>query len=76
GLDSETQTGGAVAALDLLESVVAGPVRVAGRCSGGHVAFRAGVADERLTAVVSLNPFFYSLAPDMPVRREHVVSVP
>jgi dienelactone hydrolase len=75
-LYSDTQTGDAVAALDLLESVVAGPVMVAGRCSGGYVAFRAGVADERLKAVVSINPFVYYWDPDMPVRREHVVSVP
>jgi alpha-beta hydrolase superfamily lysophospholipase len=75
-LYSDTQTGDAVAALDLLEGVVAGPVMVAGRCSGGYVAFRAGVADERLKAVVSINPFVYYWDPDMPVRREHVVSVP
>ena len=75
-LYSATQTDDAVAALDLLESVVAGPVMVAGRCSGGYVAFRAGVADERLKAVVSINPFVYYWDPEMPVRREHVVSVP
>jgi len=75
-LYSATQTEDAVAALDLLEGVVAGPVMVAGRCSGGYVAFRAGVADERLKAVVSINPFVYYWDPEIPVRREHVVSVP
>ncbi|ANK87692.1 MULTISPECIES: oligosaccharide flippase family protein [unclassified Rhizobium] len=75
-LYSMTQTDDAIAALDLLESVVAGPVMVAGRCSGGYVAFRAGVADERLKAVVSINPFVYYWDPKVPVRREHVVSVP
>ena len=75
-LYSKTQTDDAIAALDLLESVVAGPVMVAGRCSGGYVAFRAGVADERLKAVVSINPFVYYWDPEVPVRREHVVSVP
>lgn len=75
-LYSATQTEDAVAALDLLENVVAGPVMVAGRCSGGYVAFRVGVADERLKAVVSINPFVYYWDPEIPVRREHVVSVP
>ncbi|MBX5227161.1 alpha/beta fold hydrolase [Rhizobium sp. NLR9b] len=75
-LYSMTQTDDAIAALDLLESIVAGPVMVAGRCSGGYVAFRAGVADERLKAVVSINPFVYYWDPKVPVRREHVVSVP
>ncbi|MBB4191124.1 O-antigen/teichoic acid export membrane protein/pimeloyl-ACP methyl ester carboxylesterase [Rhizobium aethiopicum] len=75
-LYSMTQTDDAIAALDLLESVVAGPIMVAGRCSGGYVAFRAGVADERLKAVVSINPFVYYWDPKVPVRREHVVSVP
>lgn len=75
-LYSDTQTADAVASLDLLESIVTGPVMVAGRCSGGYLAFRAGVADERLKAIVSINPFVYYWDPKIPVRKEHVVSVP
>ncbi len=75
-LYSATQTEDALASLDLLESFVAGPIMVAGRCSGGYVALRAGIEDERLKAIVSINPFVYYWDPEMPVRREHVVSVP
>ncbi|MBB3563670.1 O-antigen/teichoic acid export membrane protein [Rhizobium sp. BK512] len=75
-LYSATQTDDALASIDLLESFVAGPIMVAGRCSGGYVAFRAGIEDERLKAIVSINPFVYYWDPEMPVRREHVVSVP
>ena len=75
-LYSATQTDDAIAALDLLERFVPGPVMVAGRCSGGYVAFRAGIADERLKAVVSINPFVYYWDPKTPVMKEHVVSVP
>ncbi|PKA39083.1 hypothetical protein CWR43_33430 [Rhizobium sullae] len=75
-LYSASQTDDAIAALDLLETFTSGPVMVAGRCSGGYLAFRAGVADERLKAVISINPFVYYWDPKMPVRKEHVVSVP
>jgi O-antigen/teichoic acid export membrane protein/pimeloyl-ACP methyl ester carboxylesterase len=75
-LYSQTQIDDAVSALDLLEIHVPGPVMVAGRCSGGYVAFRAGIADERLKAVVSINPFVYYWDPAVQVAKEHVVSVP
>jgi hypothetical protein len=75
-LYSDTQLSDVTAALGLLESFVPGQIMVAGRCSGGYVAFRAGIEDERLKAVVSINPFVYYWDPKTPVMNEHVVSVP
>lgn len=75
-LYSDTQLSDVTAALDLLETFAPGRIMVAGRCSGGYVAFRAGIGDERLKAVVSINPFVYYWDPKTPVMNEHVVSVP
>jgi pimeloyl-ACP methyl ester carboxylesterase len=58
-LYSETQNEDAVAALDVLEHYQPGPMMVAGRCSGGYVAFRSGLRDGRLSAVLAVNPFVF-----------------
>ncbi|KRB62838.1 hypothetical protein ASE04_01285 [Rhizobium sp. Root708] len=75
-LYSATQNEDARAAVDLLETVVPGPLMVAGRCSGGYLAIRAAVADDRLKAAVSINPFVFYWDPDLAVEKRHVVSVP
>ncbi|KQV73104.1 oligosaccharide flippase family protein [Rhizobium sp. Root1220] len=75
-LYSATQSADARAALDLLERHAPGPLMVAGRCSGGYVAIRAVVDDERLKAAVSINPFVYYWDPNQAVEKKHVVSVP
>jgi O-antigen/teichoic acid export membrane protein/alpha/beta superfamily hydrolase len=58
-LYNEAQNLDAIAALDALESFQPGSLMVAGRCSGGYVAFRTGLADKRLSAVVAVNPFVF-----------------
>ena len=58
-LYSESQNADAVAALDVLEHYQPGPMMVAGRCSGGYVAFRSGLRDGRLSAVLAVNPFVF-----------------
>jgi O-antigen/teichoic acid export membrane protein len=58
-LYSTTQDDDAIAALDVLEYYQPGPMMVAGRCSGGYVAFRSGLRDKRLSAVVAVNPFVF-----------------
>jgi O-antigen/teichoic acid export membrane protein/pimeloyl-ACP methyl ester carboxylesterase len=58
-LYSETQNDDAIAALDVLEQYQPGPLMIAGRCSGGYVAFRSGLRDKRLSAVLSVNPFVF-----------------
>lgn len=58
-LYSESQNDDAVAALDVLEHYQPGPMMVAGRCSGGYVAFRSGLRDKRLSAVIAVNPFVF-----------------
>lgn len=58
-LYSEGQNEDAVAALDILEHYQPGPMMVAGRCSGGYVAFRSGLRDGRLSAVLAVNPFTF-----------------
>jgi hypothetical protein len=58
-LYSESQNQDAVAALDVLEYYQPGPMMVAGRCSGAYVAFRSGLRDKRLSAVVAVNPFVF-----------------
>ncbi|MBL0370529.1 polysaccharide biosynthesis C-terminal domain-containing protein [Rhizobium sp. KVB221] len=63
-LYSETQNEDAVAALDVLEAHKPGPLMVAGRCSGGYVAFRTGLVDRRLSAIVTVNPFVFYWNPD------------
>ncbi len=75
-LYSATQNEDARAAIDLLEGLVPGPLMVAGRCSGGYLALRSAVDDERVKAAVSINPFVYYWDPNQPVENKHVVSVP
>jgi O-antigen/teichoic acid export membrane protein/pimeloyl-ACP methyl ester carboxylesterase len=58
-LYNESQNRDAIDALDVLEAHQPGPLMVAGRCSGGYVAFRTGLADKRLSAVVAVNPFVF-----------------
>ena len=58
-LYKEGQNEDAIRALDVLESFQPGPLMVAGRCSGAYVAFRTGLADRRLSAVVAVNPFVF-----------------
>jgi pimeloyl-ACP methyl ester carboxylesterase len=62
-LYSDGQNEDASAALNFLESLHHGPIMIAGRCSGGYVAFRAGLADKRVQAVVSVNPFVFFWEP-------------
>jgi O-antigen/teichoic acid export membrane protein/pimeloyl-ACP methyl ester carboxylesterase len=75
-LYSPTQSEDVRSATDLLDGLAAGPLIVAGRCSGGYLAIRAAVADERLKAAVSINPFVYYWDPNQAVEKKHVVSVP
>jgi O-antigen/teichoic acid export membrane protein/pimeloyl-ACP methyl ester carboxylesterase len=75
-LYSPTQSEDVRSATDFLESLAAGSLMVAGRCSGGYLAIRAAVADERLKAAVSINPFVYYWDPNQAVEKKHVVSVP
>jgi O-antigen/teichoic acid export membrane protein/alpha-beta hydrolase superfamily lysophospholipase len=58
-LYSESQNEDTTAALDILEHYQPGPMMVAGRCSGGYVAFRSGLRDGRLSAVLAVNPFVF-----------------
>jgi pimeloyl-ACP methyl ester carboxylesterase len=75
-LYSPTQSEDVRSATDLLEGLGTGPLMVAGRCSGGYLAIRAAVSDERLKAAVSINPFVYYWDPNQAVEKKHVVSVP
>lgn len=75
-LYSPAQYEDARCAIDLLERFARRPIMVAGRCSGGYLAFRAVVADERLRAAVSINPFVYYWDPKQAVEKKHIVSVP
>jgi O-antigen/teichoic acid export membrane protein/dienelactone hydrolase len=58
-LYSEHQNEDALAALDVLEAARPGAVMVAGRCSGAYVAFRSGLRDRRVSAVLAVNPFVF-----------------
>jgi O-antigen/teichoic acid export membrane protein/dienelactone hydrolase len=58
-LYNETQNEDAISALDVLERFQPGPLMVAGRCSGGYVAFRTGLTDKRLAAIIAVNPFVF-----------------
>jgi hypothetical protein len=40
---------------------------VAGRCSGGYVAFRSGLRDKRVSAIVAVNPFVFYWNPAVKV---------
>ncbi len=75
-LYSATQNEDARAALDVLEQFAPGPMMTVGRCSGGYLALRATVDDERLKAAVSINPFVYYWDPKVVVDEKQVVSVP
>jgi O-antigen/teichoic acid export membrane protein/pimeloyl-ACP methyl ester carboxylesterase len=66
-LYSYTQSRDATAALDVLESFRPGPMMVAGRCSGGYVAFRAGLRDKRISAILAVNPFVFYWDPAVKV---------
>ncbi len=54
-------------ALDLLLAYSTGPAVIAGRCSGGYQAFRSGIVDERIKAIVSINPYVLFWDPDRSV---------
>ncbi|MDM9624350.1 oligosaccharide flippase family protein [Rhizobium sp. S152] len=75
-LYSATQNEDARAGLDVLERFAPGPMMTVGRCSGGYLALRTTVEDERLKAAVSINPFVYYWDPDVVVDESKVVSVP
>ncbi|UVC09626.1 alpha/beta fold hydrolase [Rhizobium sp. TH2] len=66
-LYSTTQNRDVDAALDLMEQELGGKVLVSGRCSGGYLALRNAVRDQRLTGVVSVNPFVLYWDPERPV---------
>jgi len=66
-LYSTTQNHDVDAALDLMERELGGKVLVSGRCSGGYLALRNAVRDQRLKAVVSVNPFVLYWDPERPV---------
>lgn len=66
-LYSTTQNRDVDAALDLMERELGGKVLVSGRCSGGYLALRNAVRDQRLTGVVSVNPFVLYWDPERPV---------
>ncbi|NWJ23386.1 alpha/beta hydrolase family protein [Rhizobium sp. RM] len=48
-----------VAALDFLSAQIAGPIVAAGRCSGAYLAFNGALADDRIRAVVAVNPVVF-----------------
>ncbi|MDQ0458163.1 alpha/beta fold hydrolase [Rhizobium paknamense] len=58
-LYSEHQLLDVKAALDLLEARQLLPALAIGRCSGGYLAFRALVEDERIKAACLANPFVF-----------------
>nr|WP_316651635.1 alpha/beta hydrolase [uncultured Gellertiella sp.] len=58
-LYSDAQLLDVAAALDLVESRGLLPAIVAGRCSGGYLAFRSLLGDLRLKGAVSANPYFF-----------------
>ncbi|MDB5555028.1 MAG: polysaccharide biosynthesis protein [Rhizobium sp.] len=66
-LYSTTQNRDVDAALDLMERELGGKVLVSGRCSGGYLALRNAVLDQRLCGVVSVNPFVLYWDPERPV---------
>ena len=66
-LYSTSQNRDVDAALDLMERELGGKVLVSGRCSGGYLALRNAVRDQRLKAVVSVNPFVLYWDPERPV---------
>lgn len=54
-------------AMAFLEARRLSPVVLSGRCSGGYTAFRSGIRFKPVKAVVPVNPFDFSLAPDTDV---------
>lgn len=54
-------------AMTFLEARRLSPVVLSGRCSGGYTAFRSGISYKPVKAVVPVNPFDFSLAPDTDV---------
>ena len=47
------------AGVDLLERKGHGPIIIAGRCSGGYLAFRSILLDSRLKGAVAANPYVF-----------------
>lgn len=47
------------AALDFLSKRSNGPIIAAGRCSGAYLAFNGAIADDRISAVVAVNPVVF-----------------
>jgi O-antigen/teichoic acid export membrane protein/alpha-beta hydrolase superfamily lysophospholipase len=66
-LYSATQNRDVDAALDLMQRELGGKVLVSGRCSGGYLALRNAVRDQRVTGVISVNPFVLYWDPERPV---------
>ncbi len=58
-LYSPAQALDVTAALDVLEKRRLMPAIIAGRCSGGYLAFRSLLDDKRLSGAVSANPFVF-----------------
>jgi len=66
-LYSDSQVVDVAEAIDLLESRRLLPAVVAGRCSGGYLAFRSSLIDTRISGLVSANPFAFYWNPQKSV---------
>ncbi len=56
---SEAQALDVEAAIDFLERERPGPLVIAGRCSGGYLAFHAAARDKRIRAILATNPYVF-----------------
>ncbi|MGV3551489.1 hypothetical protein [Rhizobium sp.] len=63
-LYGDGQVADIVSAIDMLAARGAGPILLAGRCSGAFVAFQASARDARIAGAVVINPFRLVWDPD------------
>lgn len=56
---SEAQGQDAEAAIDFLARRRPGPIVIAGRCSGGYLAFHTAARDKRIRAILATNPYVF-----------------
>lgn len=56
---SEAQGQDADAAIDFLARERPGPIVIAGRCSGGYLAFHTAARDKRIRAILATNPYVF-----------------